>query len=61
LVVETTVANAGRGSTSEAPAPGAADPSGIRSPLWHRTSVIWSAVTAVAAATTALLGWKYGS
>ncbi|GHH81408.1 hypothetical protein [Streptomyces capitiformicae] len=60
LVVATTIASADHGSRSEIAAPAVAEPD-AGPPFWHRTSVIWSAVAALAATTTAVLAWVFGS
>jgi hypothetical protein len=60
LVVATTIASADHGSRSEIAAPVIAEPD-AGPPFWHRTSVIWSAVAALAATTTAVLAWVFGS
>ncbi|MEV6758188.1 hypothetical protein [Streptomyces sp. NPDC051214] len=55
----TTIASADHGSRSEINAPTIAEPDADR-PFWHRTSVLWSALTALAATTTATLAWILG-
>ncbi|QDY78227.1 hypothetical protein [Streptomyces qinzhouensis] len=63
LVVSTTttIARADHGSRSEALAPGGSQPAETaRPPFWVRTSVLWSAVAAVATVATALLTWRLG-
>ncbi|MER5259846.1 hypothetical protein [Streptomyces sp. NPDC002855] len=59
LIVATTIASADHGSRSKVTAPAVAEPD-TGPPFWHRTSVIWSAVTALAATTTATLAWMLG-
>ncbi|MFI9254948.1 hypothetical protein [Streptomyces sp. NPDC053069] len=60
LVVATTIASTDHGSRSEIAAPAVAEPD-VGPPFWHRTSVIWSALAALAATATAVLAWVFGS